>query len=192
LLRRTIDFLHSHIKNSTVTYLPLYEARKTNSAAAVINTEDFDIEIFYQNRRQLLPTDKLKWYWLNENEKERIGAIPDIVLIKRNKEQTDQPLIVLIDAKQRKWLLENDMQRIKGEVVQQIYILDNFKEVFKDNYKSMLIAHNNSEYQTRKYYTEENQKYIIDVISLNLQDLEIDNSINQYMQDILLYLELGR
>ena len=108
------------------------------------------------------------------------------------KVENSEPIIVLLDAKQRKWEFEYDMQRIKGEIVQQIYILDNFRNIFANDFKSVLIAHNNSEFQTRKYFSEDNENYIIDVISLNLNIDKIDDSIIQYMNDIILYLRLGQ
>lgn len=192
LLKITIDYLHKYIDTSTVSVIPLYEARKKNIASAIISAEDYDVEIYYQNRKHLLSKEELKWYWNKNGTKERIGAIPDIVLIKKMKVENSEPIIVLLDAKQRKWEFEYDMQRIKGEIVQQIYILDNFRNIFANDFKSVLIAHNNSEFQTRKYFSEDNENYIIDVISLNLNIDKIDDSIIQYMNDIIIYLRLGQ
>ena len=192
LLKETINHLHKYINNSDIRVTPLYEARRRNTASAMITSEDYDIEIYYQNRKHLLPKEELKWYWNRNGSKERIGAIPDIILVKKMKHQAAAPIIVLLDAKQRKWEFEYDMQRIKGEIVQQIYILDNFRNIFTDDFKSVLIAHNNSEFQTRKYFSEDNDNYIIDVISLNLNEDKINDSIIQYMNDIILYLQLGQ
>lgn len=78
--------------------------------------------------------------------------------------------IVLVDAKNRTWTFANDMQKIKSEIVQQIYIQDNFEDIFGEEYHSMLVAHNIEEYQSRKYNHKDHPKYEIDVISLDFSE----------------------
>ena len=83
------------------------------------------------------------------------------------------------------------MEPIKNEIVQQIYIHDNFITLFKDRYCSMLVAHNIETLQTRKYYHKDKSGYEIDVISMNMEnESELNNSLEKYIEDLKEYLDI--
>ena len=170
-----------------ISYLPLYEARKRNTYSAAICTSDCRIEILFQNRKSYMPKEKLKWYSIINGEIEEIGAIPDLVFLKYDSCGV-RTKIVLVDAKNRMWTFSSSMQSIKNEVVQQIYIQDNFEDLFKDEYHSMLIAHNNVELQSRKFKHKDHPDYEIDVISLDFNEDSIKASLEFYANDLCSYL----
>lgn len=175
-----------------IKYTPLYLARKRSSCVVSIepSNTDFRVEILFQNRKNIMPKKELKWYFLKDTgEQEEIGAIPDLVFLKYDLNNQDPTNIVLIDAKNRTWTLDHP-EPIKAEVVQQIYIHDNFISLFHDKYYSMLVAHNIDKLQTRKYYNKDHKDYEIDVISLDMNESEIINSLNVYITDLCTYLDV--
>ena len=82
------------------------------------------------------------------------------------------------------------MQNIKSEVVQQIYILDNFRDTFPNDYKSILVAHNINHYQNREFLYKDNKNYNINVISLDLRDEQLQESLNNLFIIINQYLHI--
>lgn len=87
-----------------------------------------------------MPKKDLKWfYWTDDGKQDEIGAIPDLIFIRYADGSDDPEQIVLVDAKNRTWTF-NHMEPIKNEIVQQIYIHDNFITLFKDQFCSMLVA----------------------------------------------------
>ena len=134
-----------------------------------------------------MPKEKLKWYYCEDGKIEEIGAIPDLVFLKYDS-QDHLAKIVLVDAKNRTWTFANDMQKIKDEIVQQIYIQDNFEDIFGEEYYSMLVAHNIEKYQSRKYNHKDHPKYEIDVISLDFSEHNLIPSLEYYGNDLCAYL----
>lgn len=193
LIRKSTEYLADYlgIPKTDLVYLPLFKARKNNTAITTIETPDFRIEILFQNRKNFMPKKDLKWYFLTDSgAQEEIGAIPDLVFIKYLAGHNNPERIVLVDAKNRPWTL-NNMEPIKSEVVQQIYIHDNFISLFGDYYCSMLIAHNNESLQTRRFYHKDHSEYEIDVISMDMKDeVELNNSLDKYVQDLKEYLQI--
>ena len=133
----------------------------------------------------------MKWfYWTDDGKQDEIGAIPDLIFIRYADVSDDPEQIVLVDAKNRTWTF-NHMEPIKNEIVQQIYIHDNFITLFKDRFCSMLVAHNIEALQTRKYYHKDKDGYEIDVISMNMKnERELNNSLEKYMEDLKNYLDI--
>lgn len=138
-----------------------------------------------------MPKKDLKWfYWTDDGKQDEIGAIPDLIFIRYADGSDDPEQIVLVDAKNRTWTF-NHMEPIKNEIVQQIYIHDNFITLFKDRFCSMLVAHNIEALQTRKYYHKDKSGYEIDVISMNMKnERELNNSLEKYMEDLKNYLDI--
>ncbi|NTW70636.1 MAG: hypothetical protein HGA49_00120 [Eubacteriaceae bacterium] len=178
------------VKDSDIEYVPLFKARNENKFAVSIDNGSYRIEILFQNRKKFMPRDDLKWYWNNDGKKEEIGAIPDLIFLKYMHGSKEPAQIVLVDAKNRKWTFRDDMQRIKAEIVQQVYIHDNFIALFEDRYKSILVAHNIEEYQTRKYNHKDKMGYEIDVVSLNFSEGMLTDSLKKYAADLFNYLEM--
>ena len=189
LIKQSVQIISKKISipQNAITYIPLYKARKDNTYSAALFSEDYHIEIFFQNRKSFMPKEKMKWYYLENGRIEEIGAIPDLVFLKYD-EQDSLTKIVLVDAKNRTWTFANDMKKIKGEIVQQIYIQDNFEEIFCEEYHSILIAHNTEAYQSRKFYHKDHSDYEIDVISLDFSECNIFPSLKQYGEDLCTYL----
>ena len=192
LIRQSSELISDKmgVKQSDIEYIPLFKARNENKFAVLIDNDTYRIEVLFQNRKKFMPKDDLKWYWNNDGKQEELGAIPDLIFLKYLKEAEEPVQIVLVDAKNRKWTFKEDMQRIKSEIVQQIYIHDNFISLFKDKYSSILVAHNVDEYQTRKYYHKDKAGYEINVISLDFKERNIKDSLNKYAEDLCGYLEM--
>lgn len=191
LIRKSSELLKLKmgISRENIKYCPLFEARK-NKYAVLLNGDGFRVEILFQNRKSYMPKDKLQWYYEDEmGNRKKIGAIPDLIFIKYidNKDEIEQ--IVLVDAKNRTWTLDN-MEPIKKEVVQQIYICDNFSDIFNEKFSSMLIAHNFNELQCRKFYRENKPRYEIDVVSICMKEERIEKSLDRYIEDLCIYLEI--
>ena len=128
----------------------------------------------------------LEWGW----KKDEIGAIPDLIFIRYPTDSDDAEQIVLVDAKNRTWTFSH-MEPIKNEIVQQIYIHDNFMTLFEERYCSMLVAHNIEELQTRKYYHKDKSGYEIDVISMDMKnEAELNSSLEKYVEDLKEYLDI--
>lgn len=175
------------IPREKIEYSPLYQARENNTYAALIKLRNYRIEILFQNRKNFMPKDKLKWYY-NENGKDKkLGAIPDLVFLKYDG-GANPAKIVLADAKNRTWSFSGNTQNIKDEVVQQIYIQDNFRDIFDKEFHSILVAHNTEAYQSRKYKHKDHPEYEIDVISLDFTEGNLLASIERYGQDLCAYL----
>lgn len=189
LIKQSVQIISKNkaIHPCNITYLPLYRARKKNTYSASISFADYRIEILFQNRKGFMPKEKLKWYYCEDGKIEEIGAIPDLVFLKYDS-QDCLTKIVLVDAKNRTWTFANDMQKIKSEIVQQIYIQDNFEDIFGEEYHSMLVAHNIEEYQSRKYNHKDHPKYEIDVISLDFSEHNLIPSLEYYGNDLCAYL----
>lgn len=193
LIRKSTEMLaySMGIHKSMVTYNPLFKARKNNEPVVILFGNGYRIEILYQNRKKFMPKKDLKWfYWTEDGKQNEIGAIPDLIFIRYPQGSESAEQIVLVDAKNRTWTFDH-MEPIKNEIVQQIYIHDNFITLFKDRYYSMLIAHNIEALQTRKYYHKDKSGYEIDVISLNMQnETELSNSLEKFVEDLKEYLEI--
>lgn len=190
LIKQSVQIISKNksIPQSNITYLPLYRARKNNTYSASISSADYRIEILFQNRKGFMPKEKLKWYYCGEDGKiKEIGAIPDLVFLKYNsKDQLKK--IVLVDAKNRTWTFADDMQKIKGEIVQQIYIQNNFEDIFGNEYHSILVAHNIEKYQSRKFNHKGYPQHEIDVISLDFSEHNLLSSLEYYGNDLCAYL----
>lgn len=179
------------IDKEEIAYNPLFKARKNNEPVVTLPGSDYRIEILFQNRKKFMPKEDLKWYWTEDDKKEEIGAIPDLIFIRYSTGSDDAEQIVLVDAKNRTWTFSH-MEPIKNEVVQQIYIHDNFIALFEDRYYSMLVAHNIEGFQTRKYYHKNKRDYEIDVISMNMEnEAELNNSLEEYAKDLKRYLNIS-
>lgn len=193
LIRKSSEMLAEAIgiNKEEINYNPLFKARDKNEAVVCLITDSYRVEILFQNRKKLMPKEELKWfYWREDGKKDEIGAIPDLIFIKylNNSDVADQ--IVLIDAKNRTWTFEH-MEPIKKEIIQQIYIHDNFISLFEERYCSMLVAHNIEELQTRKYYHKDKSGYEIDVISMDMRDdSRLEASLGKYVDDLKEYLEI--
>lgn len=193
LIRKSTEILARSMEAATgmVTYNPLFKARKNNESVVALTGNGYRIEILFQNRKKLMPKKDLKWfYWTDDGKQDEIGAIPDLIFIRYADGSDDPEQIVLVDAKNRTWTF-NHMEPIKNEIVQQIYIHDNFITLFKDQFCSMLVAHNIEALQTRKYYHKDKSGYEIDVISMNMKnERELNNSLEKYMEDLKNYLDI--
>jgi len=175
------------LSQESIQFLPLYKARKENTYSAAVVSDNCRIEVLFQNRKSFMPKEDLKWYHSENGKIEEIGAIPDLVFLKYDNNES-LTKIVLVDAKNRKWTFSEDMQKIKGEIVQQIYIHDNFSAIFSDDFKSILVAHNIEGYQSRKYNHKDQPNYEIDVISLDFNESQLLPSLNHYAADLCAYL----
>lgn len=193
LIRKSTEMLARSMEAATgmVTYNPLFKARKNNESVVALTGNGYRIEILFQNRKKLMPKKDLKWfYWTDDGKQDEIGAIPDLIFIRYADGSDDPEQIVLVDAKNRTWTF-NHIEPIKNEIVQQIYIHDNFIILFKDRFCSMLVAHNIEALQTRKYYHKDKSGYEIDVISMNMKnERELNNSLEKYMEDLKNYLDI--
>lgn len=191
LLRKSAELLAAKkgIALNEIVYTPLYQARKKNCCAVCLQTSEERIEILFQNRKKLLPKEELKWYWEHDGKKEEIGAIPDLIFLKYPAGSEEAEKIVLADAKNRSWRLERDMQRIKGEIVQQIYIRDNFAALFAEEFHSILVAHNIEGYQSRQYYHKDRPGCEISVVSLDISEENRQRSLENYVDGLCRYLE---
>lgn len=193
LIRKSAEMLayNMGIDRSAVTYNPLFKARKNNESVVCLRGNGYRIEILFQNRKKFMPKEDLKWYYLTDNgEPDEIGAIPDLIFIRYSDGNDEAEQIVLVDAKNRTWTFSH-MESIKNEIVQQIYIHDNFITLFKDRYCSMLVAHNIEALQTRKYFHKDKSGYEIDVISLNMENENMLNiSLDKYIEDLKDYLDI--
>lgn len=193
LIRKSSEMLaiSMGIDKEEIAYNPLFKARKNNEPVVTLPGSDYRIEILFQNRKKFMPKEDLKWYWTEDDKKEEIGAIPDLIFIRYSTGSDDAEQIVLVDAKNRTWTFSH-MEPIKNEVVQQIYIHDNFIALFEDRYYSMLVAHNIEGFQTRKYYHKNKRDYEIDVISMNMEnEAELNNSLEEYAKDLKRYLNIS-
>ena len=193
LIRKSTEMLARSMDAATgmVTYNPLFKARKNNESVVALTGNGYRIEILFQNRKKLMPKKDLKWfYWTDDGKQDEIGAIPDLIFIRYADGSDDPEQIVLVDAKNRTWTF-NHMEPIKNEIVQQIYIHDNFITLFKDRFCSMLVANNIEALQTKKYYHKDKDGYEIDVISMNMKnERELNNSLEKYMEDLKNYLDI--
>lgn len=192
LIRKSSEMLCSKmgITSEDIEYTPLFEARKKNKYAVLLNASDYRIEILFQNRKSYMPKSDLKWfYWGEDGRQNEIGAIPDLIFMKYRNGESQPNQIVLVDAKNRTWTLDN-MEPIKSEIVQQIYIHDNFITLFEEKYCSMLIAHNIDELQSRKFYHKDKSQYEIDVICMDMNEGMIEVSLDKYIEDLSEYLEI--
>lgn len=193
LLRKSSEMLafHMGINKKEIKYNPLYKARKNNEAAVILYGKTDRIEILFQNRKKFMKKEELKWFYrTNDGKTEEIGAIPDLIFIKYENNSDQISRIVLVDAKNRTWNFSH-MEPIKSEIVQQIYIHDNFISLFKDRFYSILVAHNIEELQTREYYHKDKRECVIDVISMNMEnESKLNTSLKKYMEDLTHYLEL--
>ena len=191
LIRKSAEKLANvmTILQSDIVYNPLFKARKNNEAVVSLEGQGYRIDILFQNRKKFMPKEDLKWFFWDENGKqEEIGAIPDLIFLKYEDGSEEPEQIVLVDAKNRSWTFDH-VEPIKNEIVQQIYIHDNFISLFEDRYCSLLVAHNNVELQTRKYYHKDKPGYEIDVISMSMvNDSELAASIDKYIDDLKNYL----
>lgn len=194
LIRKSSEMLaiSMGIDKEEIAYNPLFKARKNNEPVVTLLGSDYRVEILFQNRKKFMPKEDLKWfYWTEDDKKEEIGAIPDLIFIRYSTGSDDAEQIVLVDAKNRTWTFSH-MEPIKNEVVQQIYIHDNFIALFEDRYYSMLVAHNIEGFQTRKYHHKDKSDYEIDVISMNMEnEAELNNSLEEYAKDLKRYLNIS-
>lgn len=175
---------------SDIVYTPLFMARKNNECVARIDSLNYRIEILFQNRKMFMPKEELKWYyWNDKGEQDEIGAIPDLIFMKYINGQEEPSQIVLVDAKNRTWTFDK-MEPIKAEIVQQIYIHDNFISLFEECFCSMLVAHNIEQLQTRKYYHKDKAGYEIDVISMDMNEHKLQESLDKFTDDLGDYLEI--
>lgn len=193
LIRKSSDMLATNmgIDKNDMVYNPIFKARENNEAVINLLGNGYRIELLYQNRKKFMPKEELKWFYWNDNGKqEEIGAIPDLIFIKYLDGSDDAERIVLVDAKNRTWTF-NHMEPIKNEIVQQIYIHDNFITLFEDRYYSMLVAHNIENLQTRRYYHKDKKEYEIDVVSMDMKDeTELKLSLEKYVADLKEYLDI--
>lgn len=193
LIRKSSEMLATSmgIGCDEIVYNPLFKARKNNESVVTLPGVGYRIEILFQNRKKFMPKEELKWfYWTDVGKQDEIGAIPDLIFIKYVDGSDEADQIVLVDAKNRTWTFSH-MEPIKNEIVQQIYIHDNFITLFEERYCSMLVAHNIEALQTRKYYHKDNSGYEIDVISMNMEsDYELRLSLDKYIEDLCDYLEI--
>lgn len=193
LIRKSSEMLACSmgIDCGDIVYNPLFKARKNNEPVVTMPGNGYRIEILFQNRKKFMPKEELKWfYWTDDGKQDEIGAIPDLIFIRYSDNAEEVAQIVLVDAKNRTWTFDH-MEPIKNEIVQQIYIHDNFITLFEERYCSMLVAHNVEALQTRKYYHKDKNGYEIDVISMNmLTDDELNISISKYIEDLCEYLEI--
>lgn len=193
LIRKSSEMLaiSMGIDKEEIAYNPLFKARKNNEPVVALPGPDYRVEILFQNRKKFMPKEDLKWfYWTEDGKKDEVGAIPDLIFIKYSAGRDDAEQIVLVDAKNRTWTFSH-MEPIKNEIVQQIYIHDNFIALFEDRYCSMLVAHNIEGLQTRKYYHKDKSGYEIDVISMNMEnEAELNNSLEEYAKDLKGYLNI--
>lgn len=192
LIRKSTELLCSKmcISPRDIEYTPLFEARKKNKYAVLLSAKDYRIEILFQNRKSYMPKSDLKWFYRDEDGRQNeLGAIPDLVFMKYNNNERKPIHIVLVDAKNRMWTLDN-MKPIKSEIVQQIFIHDSFITLFEEEYSSILIAHNNDKLQYRKIYHKDKMHYEIDVISMDMNDGMIELSLDKYIKDLSEYLEI--
>lgn len=193
LIRKSSEMLACSmgIDCGDIVYNPLFKARKNNEPVVTMPGNGYRIEILFQNRKKFMPKEDLKWfYWTDDGKQDEIGAIPDLIFIRYSDNAEEVAQIVLVDAKNRTWTFDH-MEPIKNEIVQQIYIHDNFITLFEERYCSMLVAHNVEALQTRKYYHKDKNGYEIDVISMNmLTDDELNISISKYIEDLCEYLEI--
>lgn len=193
LIRKSSEMLACSmgIDCGDIVYNPLFKARKNNEPVVTMPGIGYRIEILFQNRKKFMPKEDLKWfYWTDDGKQDEIGAIPDLIFIKYSDNAEEVAQIVLVDAKNRTWTFDH-MEPIKNEIVQQIYIHDNFITLFEERYCSMLVAHNVEALQTRKYYHKDKNGYEIDVISMNMStDDELNISISKYIEDLCEYLEI--
>ena len=193
LIRKSSEMLaiSMGIDKEDIEYNPLFKARKNNEFVVNLPGDDYRIEILFQNRKKFMPKEDLKWfYWNEDGKKDEIGAIPDLIFIRYPTDSDDAEQIVLVDAKNRTWTFSH-MEPIKNEIVQQIYIHDNFMTLFEERYCSMLVAHNIEELQTRKYYHKDKSGYEIDVISMDMKnEAELNSSLEKYVEDLKEYLDI--
>lgn len=193
LIRKSSEMLACSmgIDSGDIVYNSLFKARKKNEPVVIMPGKGYRIELFFQNRKKFMPKEELKWfYWTDDGKQDEIGAIPDLIFIRYSDNAEKAAQIVLVDAKNRTWTFDH-MEPIKNEIVQQIYIHDNFITLFEERYCSMLVAHNVEALQTRKYYHKDKSGYEIDVISMNmLTDEELNISISKYIEDLCEYLEI--
>lgn len=193
LIRKSAEILSMSmgIDKESIIYNPLFKARNNNESVVCLNTNSYRVEILYQNRKKFMPKEDLKWfYWTEAGEKDEIGAIPDLIFIRYPNDCDIADNIVLVDAKNRTWTFDH-MEPIKNEIVQQIYIHDNFITLFEERYCSLLVAHNINKLQTRKYYHKDKSGYEIDVISMDMSDdSKLELSIKKYVDDLKEYLEI--
>ena len=193
LIRKSSEMLaiNMGIDKEAIKYNPLFKARKNNESVVVLLGKGYRIEILFQNRKKFMPKEDLKWfYWTDDGKKEEIGAIPDLIFIRYPEDSDEAEQIVLVDAKNRTWSFSH-MEPIKNEIVQQIYIHDNFITLFEEHYSSMLVAHNIEMLQTRKYYHKDKKGYEIDIISMNMKNEdELNNSLLKYIEDLKEYLNI--
>lgn len=193
LIRKSSEMLACSmgIDCGDIVYNPLFKARKNNEPVVTMPGNGYRIEILFQNRKKFMPKEDLKWfYWTDDGKQDEIGAIPDLIFIRYSDNAEEVAQIVLVDAKNRTWTFDH-IEPIKNEIVQQIYIHDNFITLFEERYCSMLVAHNVEALQTRKYYHKDKNGYEIDVISMNmLTDDELNISISKYIEDLCEYLEI--
>ena len=195
LLRVSAERLAQKITGK-VAYTPLHQTRGKNKPAACISNETMRFEVFFQNRTSIMPKKDLKWYWYDENPEDEIGAIPDLVFLKYINGKADFEHTVLVDAKNRFWNLKDDMQRVKKEIVQQIYIQSSFSKIFKNHFHSILVAHNPEDYQIKKCRhkdhkePKENNPFEISAISLGLNNTCLESSLDSYINQLGKYLGL--
>ena len=181
-----------NVDASDIQYTPLYKTKKKPGSPVVsISTTTYRIDIVFQNRTKLIDQNQLKWYWNDSGGKKYVSAIPDLIFFKYPKGQSDPSRIVLVDAKNRSWRIPTDNNKIKPELVQQIYIQSNFSDIFQDRYHSMLIAHNVHEYQERKCrHVDHGSEYEIEVISLDIREEKTTDSLTKYVNDLCTYLDI--
>lgn len=187
-LLKKLSFNIAERSNGMTKYTPLYKARESKSPAIIVEVGRIKYEFLFQNRVGLLDNEHLKWYFYENGKKNKIGAIPDIV-VRKVEDGVDKPLMVLLDAKNRTWNIPEDTARIKPEVVQQIYIQSNFTFLFEENFKSVLIAHNIRGYQKRIFRNLDNENFEISATSLDFRDSNyIKASLESLTDDLLNYL----
>lgn len=193
LIRKSSEMLAMRMGTGKedIKYNPLFKARKNNEPVVILHGKDYRVEILFQNRKKFMPKKELKWfYWTDDGTKDEIGAIPDLIFIRYPTDSDNTERIVLVDAKNRTWTF-NHMEPIKNEIVQQIYIHDNFITLFEERYCSMLVAHNIEGLQTRKYYHKDKSGYEINVISMNMEnEAELNSSLEKYVDDLERYLDI--
>lgn len=192
LIRKSCQLLADRlaVEPSRIRYVPLFKARKDNSYAALVEGHGCRIEVLFQNRKNLMPRKELRWFYETDDGGQReIGAIPDLVFLKFVPGSEEPSRIVLADAKNRTWTFDHP-EPIRSEVIQQIYIHDNFVSLFGDRFYSMLIAHNDQSLQTRRYSHKDHPDYVIDVVSLDLRDDMTESSLKKYGEDLSVFLDL--
>jgi hypothetical protein len=190
-------FLGDRVKKASgLKFYPLFKARKENLPAVEIYTDHETYQVWFQNRKRFIQHADIKWAYVDQAGRERsLDAIPDIVVIRINPaDQQNPPAIlgtpILIDAKNRSWDIEADFASIKPEITHLVYVWDNFKNLFHDEFKAILVAHNPDQYGERDFYHKDYKDDVrIKVMSLQLTEGNLTNIDSGYLNGFSMYLD---